>query len=374
MTQQTDNILFAKYRELVARVSALDADSPCVWKAVTKEAFAKGGLARSRVAIVAARAREEAGDYVRDRGAEESSLNPEAALISSSLKKRLTPWAEGLREEGFDKREAPFKDEAQAADWIEQQSARDRKRGAEEYPSPADAAAEIRRLADLAGLEVEPKVRFLKYGRPGDGHVKSVGVYPGAFLDRLARETNRVSEKTAFQPEVLTAFVLTGHTPKITRVRGAEVRELCDVPGDRIQSRWITLRFNAADVSYSEVRKLYNDVRRFFDAADANLLKWEEAEFLLLVDSMGRPPKNDITPFWEEVLRRWKEKPAHEYAPLNSWRAARNKFENLDKRKNVRELWTANPPRSPEEERRDLKAVSDSYRRSGPPTPGLTPL
>jgi hypothetical protein len=368
MAQQNDNIDPAKYRELVGSHSALDADSPFVGDAVLEEALAKKGLTLERVGFVAARAREKAGDYVRVRGAGESSLNPEAALISNSLKKRLTPWAEGLREEGFGSREAPFQDEAEAADWIEEQSARDRERGAEERPSLADAMKEIRRLADLAGLEVRPKVRFLKYGRPGDKHDKNVGVEAGTFLDRLARETNRVSETTAFQADVLTAFVLTGLTPLISRVRVTEIRELCDVPGDRIQSRWITLRFNAADVSYADVRKLYKDVRKYFDATDANLLKWEEAEFLLLVDSMGGPPEGDMTRFWEEVLRRWRENSAHEYAPLNSWRAVRNKFEKLDKRKNVRVLWTANPPRSPEVERRDLEAVSQSYRRLGPPT------
>ncbi|MDQ4042525.1 MAG: hypothetical protein M3118_01735 [Actinomycetota bacterium] len=340
MAQHTDNIPPAKYAELVAQASALDADSPFVWKAVLKEALAENGLTQKRVGIVAARAREEAGNYVRVRGAD---LNPEAALISSSLKKRLTPWAERLREEGFGKREAPFKDEAEAADWIEEQSALDREQRVEERLSPADAMKEIRRLADLAGLEVRPKVRFLKYGRPDDEHDKSVGVEAGTFLDMLARETNRVSEETAFQADVLTAFVLTDLTPQISRVRGTEVQKLCDVPGDRIQSRWITLRFNAADVSYPEVRKLYNEVRRYFGATDANLLKWEEAEFLLLVDSMGGPPEDDKMRFWEEVLRRWKENPAHKYAALNSWRAARNKFEKLDKRKNVRGLWTPNP-------------------------------
>lgn len=368
MTQQTDKISPARYAELVARASALDADSPFVWKAVLKEALAQKGLAKKRVGFVAARAREEAGDYVRVRAAGESDLNPEAALISSSLKKRLTPWAKGLREVGFGSREAPFQDEAKAADWIEEQSARDREWGAEERPSPADAMKEIRRLADLTGLEVRPEVRFLKYGRPGDMHVTNIGVYPGTFLERLARETNRVAEKTALQADALTAFVLAGLTPQIVRVVGTEVQKLCDVPGDRIQSRWITLRFNAADLSYTEVRKLHNDVRRYFGAADHNLLKWEEAEFLLLVDSMGGPPEGDKTRFWEEVLWCWKENPAYKYAPLNSWRAARNKFEKLDKRKNVREIWAANPPQSPEKKRHDLKTALESYRRSGPPT------
>lgn len=359
MTQQPDNISPAKYRELVARASALDADSPFVGNAVLEEALAEKGLTRSRVAIVAARAREEAGSYVRVRGAH---FTPEAALISNSLEKRLTPWAEGLREEGgFGRREAPFRDDAEAADWIEEQSARDRKRGASRRPSPADAAKEIRRLADLAGMEVKPTPRFLKYGRPKDLHTKNTSVCPGTFLDRLARETNRVSEKTAFQPDVLTAFVLTGLTPQISRVRAAEVRVLCDVPGDRIQSRWITLQFNTADVSYAELRELYKDVRRYFDATDANLLKWEEAEFLMLVDSMGGPPEGDKTRFWEEVLRRWEENPAHKYAPLGSWRAVRNKFEKLDRRKNVRELWTANPPPSPEEVRRTLETGAERF-------------
>jgi hypothetical protein len=34
-----------------------------------------------------------------------------------------------------------------------------------------------------------------------------------SFLDRLARETDRVSERTAFQPETLTGYVLTGLQP-----------------------------------------------------------------------------------------------------------------------------------------------------------------
>ncbi len=348
LTQQSDNISADQYVELVARASALDADSPFVSKAVLNEALEEKVLTLKRVGFVAAKAREEAGNYVRVRGAGESDLNPEAALISSSLKKRLTPWVEGLREEGFGSREAPFQDEAEAADWIEEQSAHDREQRVKERPSPFDAMKEIRRLADLAGLEVQPKMRFLKYGRPGDEHDKSVGVEAGTFLDKLARETNRVSEETAFQADVLTAFVLTGLTPQISRVRGTEVQKLCNVPGDRIQSRWITLRFNAADVSYPEVRALYKGVRRYFGADDAKLLTWEEAEFLLLVDSMGGPPEDHKTRFWEEVLWRWKENPAHKYAPLNSWRAARNKFEKLDKRKNVRKLWTANSPQSPE--------------------------
>jgi len=43
------------------------------------------------------------------------------------------------------------------------------------------------------------------------------------------------------------------------------------------------------------------------------------------------------------VLRRWKQEPAAEYGKLNSWQAARNKYERLDGRVGQRELMTPNP-------------------------------
>ena len=245
----------AEFRDRVGVVSGLGEESDFVRAAVEAEAENQRALLQERIPAVAADANQRAKGWVRarpqaekDQQTQEFAPNPDAALRSKALAKRLERWAKELREEGFGSPEAPFpEDLAAAADWIEEQST-----GCSSV-DPNEASREIRRLADLAGLVVKPTARFLKYARPDDGHQKSAGVYPGTFFERLARETERVSETTPFQPEVLTAFVLTGLQPMISRVRITETNKVCRVPGDEIPGRWVTLRFNAADVSYEEV-------------------------------------------------------------------------------------------------------------------------
>lgn len=60
------------------------------------------------------------------------------------------------------------------------------------------------------------------------------------------------------------------------------------------------------------------------------------------------------------VLRRWKEEPASESSPLNSWRAARNKFERLYRRRNLHTIIQPNPPLTPAELARAIKTGNNS--------------
>ena len=356
-----------EFQVAVGRASGLGADNPFVSHAVREEEVKKRGrFLQSRIGSAANRAREIGGGYAVRLGAG-SSPSPEAHLISKALAKRLHAWAVDLRSERWPGREEPPfpRNEGAAADWIETESESDRRRWLKGRTSEASAEEQIRHLADSAGLDVSPRARVLEYGRPGDGHVKSAGVFPGTFLDSLARETSRVSEKTAFQASTLTGYVLTGLQPLISRVRITRTNRFCDVPGDRIPSRWVTLRFNAADVTYDEVRSLYGEIREFFGAANTESLGWPEADFVALVDDMGGPPEHQKTRFWEEVVRRWKEEPASEDSDLNSWRAARNKYERLDGRIGVRELATPNPP-PPPMSRAELEELTRRVRASGP--------
>jgi hypothetical protein len=206
---------------------------------------------------------------------------------------------------------------------------------------------------------------MLEYVRPDNDYRQAIRVSPGTFLDRLARETKRVSERTVFQSETLAGLVLTGLHPLASAVRITETHEVCRVRGDDIPSRWVTLRFNTADVSYEDRRQLYAEIRQFFEAADAANLTWSEFDFLSLVDSMGGPPERDKTAFWKEVLARWSKEPASSDSPLNSWRAARNKYERLDFRKGVRKLATPNQPvrLSPVGRKRQVEAVGEYVKR-----------
>ncbi len=352
-------ISYREFLDAVGRFAALGAGDDFVIAAVERERVAhRGVLHRERIQEVAEEARERAGNYIpaarsRENGKQprEFVSSPDAAFLSKAFASRLEPWAKELREECFDGcPDAPFPgDLAAAADWIEAQVAVDRERWMRNDASRLDADKEIRRLADLAGLVVKPLSRFLKYVRPDYAMGQDAPAFPDTVLDRLARETYRVSERTAFQPETLTGFVLTGLQPMISRVRIKKHSGSCRIPGDFLPSRSVTLTFNAADLSYDEVRALYAEIREFFGVADKERLSWPAFDFISLVDSMGGPPGQNKTRFWKEVLRRWEEEPASKYSPLSSWRAARNKFERLDDQKNLRQLTMPKPPLTPEE-------------------------
>jgi hypothetical protein len=338
------------FRELVGRVSGLGEDSDFVEAAVLREADQRGKLLRERAQTVADDAILRASGWKRVSakalGSESRDLgtSPDAAFVSRALGKRLEPWAEELREEGFGNLRAPFpEDPTAAAEWIEMQSKTDREHWQQRSVSIddawADALREVEKLVGLTGFMVRIDPRFLEYIRPRVGYRQMVRVFPGTFLERLAQETDRVAKKTAFRPEVLTGFVLTGLQPMISRARIRKTYDSCRIPGDMIPCQSVTLEFNTADVTYDEVRTLYAEVREFFGAADKEKLSWPEYDFISLVDSMGGPPEQGKTRFWKEVQRRWREMPASRHSPLGSWQAARQKYARLDSRKNLRE-WT----------------------------------
>jgi hypothetical protein len=335
-----------EFRELVGAFSNLGEDNDFVRAAVEREAEERRELDQKRIQAVAEDARRRAAGWVRalaKEGGETRGLSPDAAFISMALAKRLKPWAEELREEGFGKPCAPFpKDPMAAAEWIEMQSKKDREQSLRQGAMPD--TQEVREW--LAGIpdwvaRIKGK-RPLEYIRPDVEYRQRAWTYPGTFLDRLQEETDRVAEKTAFRPEVLTGFVLTGLTPMISRARIRKTHDSCRIPGDFIPCSSVTLEFYTADISYDEVRTLYAEIREFFGAADKERLSWPEFDFISLVESMGGPPEDGKVRFWEEVQRRWKEMPVSRHSPLGSWRAARNKYARLDSRKNLREWTTPN--------------------------------
>jgi hypothetical protein len=343
----------AEFREAVGRVSGLGEESDYVGAAVLTEAQTRRELLQERIQAVANDAFERASGWKRvpakALGSESRELgtSPDAAFVSKALGKRLEPWAEELREEGFGNPRAPFpEDPRAAAEWIEMQSKTDReqwqRRSVSIDDAMADALREIERLVGLTGLMVRIEPRHLEYIRPHEGYRQMVRVFPDTFLERLAQETDRVAKKTAFRPGVLTGFVLTGVQPMISRGRIRKTHDSCRIPGDFIPCQSVTLEFYTADVTYDEVRTLYAEIREFFGVADKERLSWPEFDFISLVDGMGGPPERGKTRFWEEVQRRWKEMPASRHSPLGSWRAARNKYARLDGRKNLREWTTPN--------------------------------
>jgi hypothetical protein len=148
------------------------------------EAQTRGELLRERAQAVANDAVERASGWKRvpamALGSESRELgtSPDAEFLSKALGKRLEPWAEELREEGFGNPRAPFpEDPTAAAAWIEMQSKTDREQWQRRSVSVADAQME--RLVGLTGLMVRIEPRLLAYIRPHVGYWQMVRVFPG---------------------------------------------------------------------------------------------------------------------------------------------------------------------------------------------------
>lgn len=371
-----EQVELSEFENLVAVASGLEPNSDDVQLAVWEEFRQVGRLYRESAATVADRAREKAGKLVyapREEKNDDAQArrrewgpNAESALISNAFAKRLEPWACGLRERCFGLPGPPFREWEEAVGWIKSEVKRDREKWKQSPASKVEAEAEIRRLADLAGLEVKVEPRGLRYYEPDNEYTQLAPAFPGTTIEELARETNRVSEETAFHPVVLTAFVLCGATPAISRIRITETSKTCRVPGDRIPSRWVNIRFNAADVKDTELRALYKDVRESFGANGSQRITWPEFDFLSLVDEMGGPPGRGRTRFWEEVLGRWKAKYAAQSSPLGSWKAARNKYHRLNDRGNIRTLMKPNPEPSLSDRKEQLARAKELAVRHDP--------
>jgi hypothetical protein len=252
-------------------------------------------------------------------------------FLAKALVRGLSPWVVRLREEGFSSQEPPFEDEEKAADWIEHTSSADLRRWKAPRVKRSDARETIYELTREAGYRIKLNVVFLRYGRPNDDHVKSVGTVPNTFLERLALETEEFSKKTGLAPDALVAHILTGLIPMIPRVRSARTEHWIRLPnGQTFPIRWETVTFHAADLSYEEVRHLYSDVRHYVGGKGTKALTFEELEYFELVEDMGGSPRERKSDFWKKVLQEWQRR--HPNQPPNSWKSAQEKFSGLRKR------------------------------------------
>jgi hypothetical protein len=251
------------------------------------------------------------------------------------LVESLKPWTEALREEGFHSTEPPYPDdESAAADYIEKVSAADRARWIEARSDSEETHERIDQLARQLGLDVTSRNRFLPYGRPGDKHRKNAPVFPGTFLFKLAGEIDRVSRGTGLPPEALTTHVLTGLAPVMPRVRITKHDSHTRLPsGEQAHLRSATLTFRTADLTFKELRTIYDEIKTYMGGKGVQAPTLEDLELWELVQEMGGPPEpyNGVREFWRRVLEEWNRRHPDD-APLKSWEGLQKKYGRVRKR------------------------------------------
>jgi hypothetical protein len=260
-------------------------------------------------------------------------------ITSDILLKNLLPWVEDLRREGFGGRQPPFGSIGEAADWIERTSTSDREsrrvvEGQDKIREELDALAG--KYAEVSGIRLTLRYSrpILKYQKPGNEHVQNVYVAPGTFLDKLARETKDVAGRTGFTEDTLVVHILTGLKPVLPRIW------LSQPGGPHLSRRYATVRFNAADLGFEELRALYNELREYLGGKGKEGLSLEDWEFWRLIEDMGGPPTKwgTKTQFWKEAQQRWNREHKNDgYTTYGTWEGVRNRYVNLGKR--VKATW-----------------------------------
>jgi hypothetical protein len=288
--------------------------------------------------------RREEADARQEGPAPRRSPRPrpgaEAHFVSRMLVEGLKPWVEGLRQEGgFGGTGPPYpNDEGAAADYIERTSAADLARWNKTRTDSKEDHERINQLAHQLGLDVTPRARFLPYGRPDDNHQKNAPTAPDTFLFKLAGEVERMSRKTGLPPDSLTGHVLTDGMPLLPRVRRTNHDTYTRLPsGEQAHLRSVTLTFRTADLSFEELRTLYNGVKDYMGGSGAQAPDFEDYELWKLVQGKGGPPEayNGVRGYWQEVLGEWNRRHPDK-APLKSWEGLQKRYRRVCRRLDTR--------------------------------------
>lgn len=199
----------------------------------------------------------------RTPGREERRAQATNLITNAEVVQAISPEVKKLREKRFGSPDPPFTNMADAAAWVEEDSAADRKRHA--GSSAAHALKKIRKLQRQHEFleEVRIKAVELPYQRPGEDHMRSVHTSPQTYSRLLANRTSFIARYTGLPQDALVMHVLTGFEPERRRV-SVKTTESSYAPypgGPQLHTKHVQVSFYVRDLSEKQLRDIYNSVR-----------------------------------------------------------------------------------------------------------------
>lgn len=229
-------------------------------------------------------------------------LPPSIELDSRRLADGLRPEVEALRKALFGSEQPPFKDLKEAARWIE--------RTTKAYQGRAECR------------------EWFAYAVFGKQEVERAPAFMGSPLERLAQVSARLAKDTSLRQAAVIAFALAGIPPILPPARISIHRR----PGGAFSHTWATIELHAGDLTFTQVRKLYNKVRQRMGTTHKKALAYRDVELLEFVRRVGDPPikrpgnRGTIKAYWQKFEKEWNQ--ARRKGRL-TWRAGQNRYERL---------------------------------------------
>ena len=229
-------------------------------------------------------------------------LPPSIQLDSDRLAEGLRSDIEALRTKLFGNQQPPFTDLGQAANWIECTE--------KEYQGRAECR------------------EWLAYAVPGKDMVTRAAAFIGSPLERLAQVSAQLSRETGLRQAAVIAFALAGIPPILPPARITIHRKI----GGAFSRTWATIELHAGDLTFTQVRRLYNTVRQRMGTTRKKALADRDIALLDFVRTIGEPPQKQpgnrgtIKAYWQHFEKEWSR--GHRKGKL-TWRAAQNRYERL---------------------------------------------
>lgn len=274
----------------------------------------------------------------------QKTISKQDLITSDYLIGQIATWVESIRYELFNSNEIPFpKDIPSAVAWIKEEFNKPRPKDVqikiERFKQEINKIEEMKKEGLIIGsytLERE----FLDY--PGkEGWVESVPVSGRPKLEGLQRETKRIAKATGFREYAVTLHVLTGLKPMLPRftikapLNPQVPSHFAITPdGGQLKRNYIQVEINAADLSPSELRGIYDKYRSGLNIEKSKTISKEQFRLYYLVKEKGGPPTaKGTTGFWRQVKDEWNAVPGNKIYKTweGPYKAYKRIIEKLDK-------------------------------------------
>ena len=268
--------------------------------------------------------------------------------LAAKLRRVVEEQSCGVRQALFGSEEPPFRTVTQAAAWIASEAG--------QSPPAIDDPA-IGKLHDELWKKVETInrmlhgrgyyslpcwVEFLPYQKPNSEWVHTIPVVGGTHLGTLQEECKRMQTITGFQEDAIVMYVLKGgrlEYPAVAISAGPRSSRLPN--GNRIVREECKITIKVPDLTFKQLRNLYQLWRRRQSPLNRGLSATEE-QTLALVEKHGNPPPKG-TPeagrFWRAIWKDGRKAGRHWQtvnAPMTLYRKALRKLGPIHERPTAR--------------------------------------
>lgn len=252
-----------------------------------------------------------------------SELTADVLITSDFLADKIRPWVETVREELFHATKPPFATLIEAEQWMESQSKFPTKEDFTKIYKAQMALEELKlyeghpfrmnaimRSFSYLGTNGRYKIVYIREPAPQDWGVPQMREEASKYapFNWLENETRIMARATGFTQLSLVQFVLVGTQPLLPRYVATGYGNYQALPsGEVMQPVRIDVEIRSKDLTFEELRRIYNDYRRILPLKKNKMLNRGHWEVYQLVGEMGPPPGKGTVAYWESVRQRWNE-------------------------------------------------------------------